>query len=535
MHVHEAIAHALADEGVDTMFGLMGDANLFLSDSFARRHGRFIAVAHEAGAVLAASGFSRAGGRVGVATVTHGPAVTNIVTPLVEAVRSRTPIVVVAGDTPFTDRDGLQNIDQRSVIAPTGAGFEQLRSAATLATDVHRAFRRARTERRPIVLNVPVDLQWQETEYVPAARLDVVAQPAHPGEETLDAALGVIASARRPVVLAGLGVRRSGARDAVLDLARRIGAPVATTLKARGLYAGEPEDLGIFGTLSDERTTDVLGQTDCVIVFGAALTKWTTAEGALLDGRRVVHVDTDATALNEHVAVDVPVVGDAGTLAAQMRRLLDEAEIAPTGFADRLPPVAEVAPGPVLTSSGTLHLHHVLHRLDAELPARRHLTLDCGRYFFHAAPIVDTGRDGYYLHTVEFGSIGLGLGTALGVAAVDPGSASILICGDGGFMLGGLTEFNTAVRHGLDVVVVVLNDGAYGAEHIQFVDRGLDPGMSEFDWPELADVATALGGTGFAVHTDADLTTALVGIEERTGPVLVNIHLDPHGITSAPH
>lgn len=102
-------------------------------------------------------------------------------------------------------------------------------------------------------------------------------------------------------------------------------------------------------------------------------------------------------------------------------------------------------------------------------------------------------------------------------------------------MLGGLTEFNTAVRHGLDVVVVVLNDAAYGAEHIQFTDRGMDPGLSEFTWPELAEVATALGGTGFAVRTDTDLTAALTGISERTGPVLVNVHLDPHGITSAPH
>ncbi|WP_229052118.1 thiamine pyrophosphate-binding protein [Aeromicrobium sp. Leaf350] len=535
MHVHEAIAHALADEGTDTIFGLMGDANLFLSDSYARKHGRFIAVAHEAAAVLGASGYARASGRVGVATVTHGPAVTNIVTPLVEAVRSRTPIVVVAGDTPFTDRDGLQNIDQRAVTGPSGAGFEQLRSVATLSTDVHRAFRRARTERRPIILNVPIDLQWQETDYVPAARLEVVEQPARPSEDSLDAALGVIASARRPVVLAGIGVRRSGARDAVLRLARRIGAPVATTLKGRGLYADEPENLGIFGTLSDERTTAVLDQADCVIVFGAALTKWTTAEGALLDGRRVVHVDRDPAALNEHIAVDVPVVGDAATVADEIVRQLDEAEIEATTFADRVPAPVPVEPGPVLTSSGTLQLHHVLHRLDADLPARRHITLDCGRYFFHAAPLVDTGRDGYYLHTVEFGSIGLGMGTALGVAAVDPEASSVLICGDGGFMLGGLTEFNTAVRHGLDVVVVILNDAAYGAEHIQFVDRGMDPSMSEFDWPELAHVATALGGTGFAVRTDEDLTAALVGIEERTGPVLVNIHLDPNGITSAPH
>lgn len=535
MYVHEAIARALVDEGVETLFGLMGDANLFLTDSFVREGGRFIAVAHEAGGVLAASGYARVSGRVGVATITHGPAVTNIITSLVEAVRSRTPIVIVTGDTAATDRDGLQNIDQRSVTGPSGAGFEQLRSTATLMSDVHRAFRRARAERRPILLNIGVDLQWQEIDPDPAPRLDVVEQPARANPDALDAALGIIASARRPVVLAGVGVQRSGARDAVLRLARRIGAPVATTLKARDMFAGEPEDLGIFGTLSSDHTTAVIDKSDCIVALGAALTRWTTAEGALLAGSRVVHIDHDPTALNDFIAVDAPVVGDAATVAEEIIQALDDAEITPTRYAGRVPSKPEPTPSPVTTARGTLELHHVLRRLDAELPSSRHVTLDCGRYFFHAAPLVGTGTDGVYLHTLEFGSIGLGMGTAIGAAAVEPDRASVLICGDGGFMLSGLTEFNTAVRHGLDVVVVVLNDSAYGAEHIQFVDRGMDPGLTEFAWPEFADVATALGGIGYTVRTDEDLTTAFTGIAERTGPVLVNIHLDPYGITSAPH
>jgi len=160
MLFHEAIARVLADQGATTIFGVVGDANLYMMDSFQRHAGgRYISVSNEAGAVLAANGFARTSGGLGVATVTHGPALTNTATALVESVKDRTPVLLIAGDTAVVDAYNLQKIPQREVVQATGAGFEQVRSPHTVVEDVAVAVRRATLERRPIVLNVPIEFQ----------------------------------------------------------------------------------------------------------------------------------------------------------------------------------------------------------------------------------------------------------------------------------------------------------------------------------------------------------------------------------------
>ena len=538
MHVHEVLARTLDAMGVDTIFGLIGDGNLYLVDSFTRETGgRFIAVANEATAVLAATGYSRTTGRLGVAAVTHGPALTNTITALIEGVRARTPLVLVAGDTAVVDRDNLQKIDQRSVILPTGAGFVQVRSPETIPEDVVSAFRGAELERRPFVLNIPADFQWQDVEYRPPQRRPVIRQSVRPSEDALDNALGIIASARRPLVLAGRGATSPAARAALLGFARRVGAPVMTTLQARELFAGEPENLGIFGTLSTDAAVDVIGQADCVVAFGAALNRWTTGEGSLLKGARVVQVDTDPAALNHHRVVDAPVTGDAAVVAAEFARLLDEVSFAPTEFAARAarPAAEDPAPKPAERRPGTLDIDQALRAINRSFPVDRSLVLDAGRFFHHAAFNVRTGAVNSYVHTLEFGCIGLGMGNAIGAAAGSPGTPVLMISGDGGFMLGGVAEFNTAVRHQLDIVVVIMNDSSYGAEYIQFAHKGMDPAISTFEWPSLAAVANALGGIGYAVHTEEELEKALDSLADRDRPALIEVFLDPAAITSPYH
>ena len=170
MKVHAAIAKALIDNGIDTLFGLVGDANLFLVDSFVREYGgKFVSAAHEAGATLMALGYSAVAGKIGVVTVTRGPALVNTLTPMVEGVKGSLPIVLLCGDTAIEDRDNLQKVPQRELIVATGAGFEQLRSPNTLSEDIATALRRAEVERRPIALNMPSDFQWADVEYRPLA------------------------------------------------------------------------------------------------------------------------------------------------------------------------------------------------------------------------------------------------------------------------------------------------------------------------------------------------------------------------------
>ncbi|MFE5704140.1 thiamine pyrophosphate-binding protein [Rhodococcus koreensis] len=297
MQVYKALAQGLIDHGVETMFGLMGDGNLYLANHYASIPGAtYIASAHEAGAVLMANGYASVSGEVGVATVTHGPGLANALPPVIDSVRSRMPIVLICGDTAEGDRNTLQDIAQRDLVLPTGAGFEQVRRPETAVQDLRKALWRATAERRPIVLNVPVDYMWKEVEYqhdpLPTADRITTLDP-----DAMDRAVGIVAAAERPIVLAGRGAATPSARAAICRLAERLGAPVATTLRGKSLFAADPGALGVFGTLSTSAALDQIGKSDCVIAFGASLNSWTTDSGALLDGKRVVQCDTDPQAI----------------------------------------------------------------------------------------------------------------------------------------------------------------------------------------------------------------------------------------------
>jgi thiamine pyrophosphate-dependent acetolactate synthase large subunit-like protein len=198
IYVYQSIARAVLDHQIETMFGLMGDANLFMVDHYVRAcGGRFVPAAHEGSSVLMALAHAHVSGNVGVATVTHGPGLTNCVTALTEGARGSIPMVLLAGDTPVANPRHLQNVDQREVVKATGAGFEQMRSPETSIQDVARAFYRARAERRPIVLNMPADFMWHKMAYEKIVHEAFVAPAFVPAGSDLDKAIGIIASAKR--------------------------------------------------------------------------------------------------------------------------------------------------------------------------------------------------------------------------------------------------------------------------------------------------------------------------------------------------
>ena len=175
----------------------------------------------------------------------------------------------------------------------------------------------------------------------------------------------------------------------------------------------------------------------------------------------------------------------------------------------------------------TVDVRTALRRFDDVLPRDRTLVTDGGRFMYEAWRSLHVRAPAHFLPTVHFGSIGLGLPTAIGARYGAPGRPVVLVTGDGGFMLGGLAEFSTAVREGVDLTVIVLNDGGYGAEHIQFRTRDMDPGLSLFAWPDLAAVAAAMGGVGVRVRRPTDLDDAAAALAGRERPVLLDVHVDP--------
>lgn len=534
---HVAFARALSALGVDTVFGVMGDANLFIADSFVRvGGGRFVSTSHEAGAVLMAAGYASVTDKVGVATVTHGAAVSNMVTPLIDAVRSRRPLLVIAGDTPARDKHNLQNIPQAEIVAPTGAGFERVRAPETLYDDLQEAFRRAISERRPVVLEVPSDFQWAEVPEGEPVRPTRVGLPG-PDRAAVEQAVGVIAAANRPVVLAGRGASGNEAREAMLRLAVRIGAPVATTLLGKDLFRGDPFNVGICGNLGHPEGVQAIAQSDCIVAFGAGLNELTTDRGALVSGKRIVQCDIDPGAFGRYTPVHVAVLGEAGATADTICELLDEAGVAPSTFRSEslrlMLEGAQPTPATVSSQPGTVDIARACTELEAALPQERTLVVDGGRFMFETLKRLSVPSPSAYVHTTSIASIGLGMGHAIGASVGAPERATVLVCGDGGFMLGGLAELNTAVRHGLDLVVVVMNDGAYGAEHVQFTLRELPPESTQFAWPDFADLARALGGDGVTVRSEDDFELMTKAIQTASRPLLVDIRLDPLAVPTA--
>jgi thiamine pyrophosphate-dependent acetolactate synthase large subunit-like protein len=337
--------------------------------------------------------------------------------------------------------------------------------------------------------------------------------------ETIERAAGLLLNAKRPVVLAGRGAIE--ARQELIELADRLGAPLMTSLGGRDLFRGHPADRGVLGTLSTAAGIDTISGADCVIVFGATLNRFTTERGDLLRGKTVIVCTTTPTELGGELSAYDVIHADAARTAASLSELLGLAEADPSGY-------SRSAPETATSDSHDTEIERMLAVLGAELPANRILVTDGGRFLAHTWKAIDVESPRLSVTSVSYGSIGLGIGHAIGAAVAEPDRPTILVVGDGGLMLSGVSELNTAVRCGLDLTVIVMNDGGYGAEYIQFEGRGMDPEISLMNWPDFAAVAQAFGVQGHTVTTVSQLESALG--EPTTGPRLIDIRLDPADI-----
>jgi acetolactate synthase-1/2/3 large subunit len=540
MLVTDAIAKALTALGADTVFGVVGSGNFHLTNALISHGARFVAARHECGAASMADGWARLTDRPALLSLHQGPGLTNALTGITEAAKSRTPLLVLAADVSAGAVTSNFRIDVASIATAVGATPARLHSAGFAIDDAIRAYRTARDERRTVVLALPLDVQAAECTWPGApAPGDIPARP--PSERQAAELAAALATAARPVFIAGRGARNAGAGAALAELADGCGALLATSAAAKGLFRGNPWDLDVSGGFASPLAAELISGADLIVAWGCSLNMWTTRHGSLIGvGTSVIQVDCDGAAIGTHRRVQLGVVADVALTATAVAALLERdpgepwsagsteaAEPPDAGYRsaelrDRLSAGVRWRDVP-LDDSGDgdrIDPRSLSIALDDLLPAERTVAVDSGNFMGYPSMFLSVPDQNGFCFTQAYQSIGLGLASAIGSAIARPDRLTVAALGDGGFLMG-ISELETAVRLALPIVIVIYDDEAYGAEVHHFGPGGYPVDIVRFPPADLAAMARGYGCDAVTVRSAADLEPVRDWLESRPGRPMV--------------
>ncbi|MFL5910852.1 MAG: thiamine pyrophosphate-binding protein [Gaiellaceae bacterium] len=517
MSIAEVVGRTLAAHGVKHVFGVVGSGNFHVTNAIVAAGARFVPAAHEGGAATMTDAYARVSGELGVLSVHQGPGVTNALTGITEAAKSRTRMIVLAPEATAPRSNFF--IDLPAAASAVGAAFLRVR-AEHAAADVTAACRVA--DGRTVVLGLPLDVQAAEAVPFEAVPALVTETPAGVDGSALADAL---VAARRPVFIAGRGaVRSPGARAALTRLADRCGALLAASAVAKGLFAGDPWNLDISGGFATPLAAELIGASDLVVAWGSTLNMWTTRHGRLISsGTTVAQVDLDPAALGVNRPVDLGVVGDvaatADAVTAELARRgwpgagSGQAGAGSAGIGWRSPDLARRiadegrwrdVPYADEGTDATIDPRTLSIALDDLLPAERTVVIDSGNFMGYPSMFLSVPDAAGFVFTQAFQSIGLGLAGALGAAVARPDRLTVAALGDGGALMS-VAELETAVRLGLGLVVVVYDDEAYGAEVHHFGPDGHPLDTVRFPPADIAAIGRGFGCAAVTVRRPGDL------------------------------
>jgi acetolactate synthase I/II/III large subunit len=531
MRVVDVVARCLRQAGVDTVFGVVGSGNFTVTVSLHALGAQFVAARHENGAVCMADAHARVSGRLGCVSVHQGPGLTNAMTGLTEAAKGRTPLVLVAADTPAGEVRSNFFVEQAKLAEAVGAVPVRVNRPATAYRDTMTAIRTAIGQRRAVLLNLPLDVANQQAEWPQEEFTTALPDAPSPAPSAVHAVVAAIEAAERPVIVAGRGAVLAGARESLEALSRAIGAPLATSAMGHGLFVGNPYALGISGGFASPLAAEIVGGSDLLLAFGARLTRWTTANGALVAaGAKVVQVDLDESGFSERA--DLTVLGDVGHTVGMLCAELDRRGHRANGRLDDELRERIAARGwrdePFDDVSGDRYIdpRALSIALDDLLPAERTVVVDSGHFMGFPAMYLAVPDPEGFVFTQSFQSIGLGLANAVGAALARPDRLTVAALGDGGAMMG-LQELETAARLRLPILFVVYDDAAYGAEVHHFRPMGHPVETVQFPDADFAAIARGAGCEGLTVRTLADLEPVAAWLERRERPLLVDAKVNP--------
>lgn len=521
-----AVGQALVDCGVDVIFTLVGGHTTPIVDACPDVGLRLIDVRHEEAAAHMAHGYARATGRPGVALVTAGPGLTNTASGVAHAWSSGAPMVLIAGRAPLAqhDRGALHEMDQIAFMRPITKWATTVHEPARLPEYIERGLRVARTGRPgPVLLEIPSDVLRTELAEAPAPV--VVQDVARAGAEVgaLAAAVDLLSSAERPLIVAGSGVLWAGASEQLVALVERIQAPVLVSPAARGVVPYEHAN-----HVPAARSKALKGA-DAVLLVGSRL-NFMLAYGQPPRWNpdvKIAQVDIEPEAIGNNHAVDVPLAGDAAAVLGQLLAAVPER--AATGWLEQLRETDRSRRSALREDSMIddvpVHPLRLLTELGDVLEPNAFVACDGGDILSFARQALPSTIAGGWIDSGPFGSLGYGISAASAAKVAVPERQCIALLGDGALGLQAM-ELDTAARHGLGIIVVVSTNGAWAIEttsqEMEF-GRAVSTQLERRPYHVLAE---SLGCDAVEVTDPGDLSRALRR-EPRDRPLFVNVQTDP--------
>jgi len=537
MRAVDAIVECLKAEGVDTVFGLPGGANLPTYDALYDGGVRHVLCRHEAGAGHAAEGYAKASGRVGVALATSGPGATNLVTPVADAMLDSVPTVFITGQvrTDLIGTDGFQEADTTGITMPVVKHSILIQDPRDIPTAISEAFHLARTGRPgPVLIDVPQDLSRADIDYDPIDSVNLPGyQPTVEGNaKQIKLAAKALANARRPVIYAGGGVVNANASGELTELCLADGFPVTCTVMGLGAFPA-PHDqwLGMLGMHGTRAANYAMDEADLICAIGARFDDRITGKLSEFAPRaKFIHIDIDPAEISKNVPAHIPIVGDAKRILPKLvreYRALETEGARLDGWWERIRGWREKHPlGYEDSVDSEIKPQFMVEAMYKATDGDAIVTSDVGQHQMWCAQYYDFPEPRRWINSGGLGTMGFGLPSALGAQVACPDQTVVCLAGDGSLQMN-IQELATCVTENVPVKVFLMNNHYLGMVRQWqelFWDRrysGVDMGTTP-DWVKLAE---AYGATGMRASEKGSLVETMREALATEGPVVVDVQV----------